>query len=643
MVAFSIRILFFHLFVAAMLLGFSGERAQADYELFGICFVGTCEGADEDDAELIDPKRYAAEITVLQDDSTDIEGAIKAVSELWRGRDRPVGGSAGLINRAKSDYQRIQAALYDQGHYAGTISITVNGRQASALKPGYQLPDKSSVIIRVEAGTVFRFGTTNIQNAAPTDVPKHDKVELPKDIGFAPDGIAKAGTIRRAGILSREGWRQLGHPLARISRTAVTAVHPDHLLDVHMVVDPGTKADFGPISVSGTELMDPEFVVYMTGLIPGQEYDPDDIERAKKRLDRLGVFSTKQIKEAAYVTPDGQLPLDVIVRENKLRRFGVGATLSSIDGAGVEAYWLHRNLFGKAERVKFRFGVTTPDNSFNIDQFEYVVGGTFTKPGVFNPDTDLIFDVYAMRESNDTYSGPSAGSSLLFTSYVTEDVTLTGGGFAEASEFTDVLGTRKFFVAGARGEAVFDNRRTKIEPIEGIYGRLAAIPFYEFERGNPAARFEGDARTYLSLGSKGQTVIAGRVLLGSLVGPSIHQTPSNMLFTAGGGGTIRGFGYKSIGVESRNGDVVGGRSLAVGSLEFRQRFLGDYGLVLFADAGTIDSASFPDFSSDIHIGAGVGLRYYTGLGAIRLDVATPVKTDSGQNGVALYVGIGQAF
>ena len=207
----------------------------------------------------------------------------------------------------------------------------------------------------------------------------------------------------------------------------------------------------------------------------------------------------------------------------------------------------------------------------------------------------------------------------------------------------DLDGKRKFFTAGLRGDITFDGRNSKIEPIEGFYVRLDAAPFYELERGNTAVRFEGEARGYLALSKKGHTVIAGRVILGTLFGPPISQTPSNMLFTAGGGNSIRGFGHKSIGVELPGGSVVGGRSLTVVSLELRQRFFESYGLVLFADAGRVGSSSTPDFSKDLHIGAGIGLRYYTSLGAIRLDVATPVKTDSGQNGVSLYVGIGQAF
>ena len=301
-------------------------------------------------------------------------------------------------------------------------------------------------------------------------------------------GVAKAGIVRRAGALSREGWRQLGHPLAKVSSSSVTAVHSDNRLDVRLFMNPGPRASFGAISVSGTELMDPQFVAYMTGLVPGQEYDPDAIRKAEKRLERLVVFSTRRLREAKFLTAIGQLPIDIVVREKKQRRLGIGATLSSIDGAGVEAYWLHRNLFGKAERVKFRFGVTSPDNSFNFNQFEYVLGGTFTKPGVFNPDTDLVFDLFAMRESNDTYAGPSAGGSLILTNYTTDEITLSGGVFSVASNFTDDLGKRKFFTAGLRGDITFDGRNSKIEPIEGFYVRLDAAPFYELERGNTAVR-----------------------------------------------------------------------------------------------------------------------------------------------------------
>jgi translocation and assembly module TamA len=137
-------------------------------------------------------------------------------------------------------------------------------------------------------------------------------------------------------------------------------------------------------------------------------------------------------------------------------------------------------------------------------------------------------------------------------------------------------------------------------------------------------------------------ILAGRGKVGMLVGAPIAETPPNKLFLAGGGGSVRGYPYRSIGVEE-NGQINGGRSLVEASLEARMRVTAAIGVVGFVDAGHVGAEAIPDFSERFRIGVGAGLRYQTGLGPIRLDVAAPLNRRPGDPRVAFYVGIGQAF
>jgi translocation and assembly module TamA len=138
-------------------------------------------------------------------------------------------------------------------------------------------------------------------------------------------------------------------------------------------------------------------------------------------------------------------------------------------------------------------------------------------------------------------------------------------------------------------------------------------------------------------------ILAGRVKVGSVVGADIADLPPNQLFLAGGGGSIRGYSYRGVGVETSTGDVIGGRSLVETSGEVRARVTDSIGVVGFVDAGYVGEQSYPDFSEEMRVGAGLGLRYLTGLGPIRLDVALPLNRRSGDPSYAFYVGIGQAF
>jgi translocation and assembly module TamA len=141
------------------------------------------------------------------------------------------------------------------------------------------------------------------------------------------------------------------------------------------------------------------------------------------------------------------------------------------------------------------------------------------------------------------------------------------------------------------------------------------------------------------------TVIAGRARLGAIVGASRNIIAPSRLFYAGGGGSVRGYGYQEIGPLNAIGDPVGGRSLAEFSLEARVRlkaFGGNFGVVPFVDAGNVYRASFPEFTG-LRVGAGLGLRYYSSFGPIRIDLGTPIGRREGEPLVAVYVSIGQAF
>lgn len=625
---------------------FVGIQPAAALELFGRCLIGTCE-ADEGQTEFIDPRVYSVEMTVdaTSPDTVDgtVEDAVKGASELWRGRDNAVAGSAGLVSRAKGDYRRILAALYTTGRYSGEISITVNGKEAAELTTGQDMPYQSTVTINVIAGPRYLFGRALVINQAPPTFDPGDQVDSPQDIGYASGKPARADVVQRAAALSREAWRQQGHPTAHILSTKATADHPANELNVALELEPGPKAVYGSLTVNGVQDMDPAFVAYMTGIQAGQEYDPDDLKRAQRRLDRLGVFSSRKIEEAKQVGPSGALPLTLIVQEKKQHRLGLGATLSTIDGAGLEAYWLHRNLFGKAEQLRFDAKIGGLGTSINPDQFDYSLGATLTQPGIFSPDTDLTWKAYGIRQYNETFSELGAGASATITHFLSDKTTLGVGAFTEFGEFEDIFGTRHFTTSGLHGSVLYDGRDSSVEPTRGLYAALDVKPFYEFQLSQPAVRAEVEMRAYVAVNEKARTVLAGRVKTGSIVGPGISQSPPSFLFNAGGGSSVRGYEFEGIGVINDRGQESGGKSLFEASLELRQRVYGNFGVVAFADAGTVGTESLIDFSQDIKIGVGAGLRYYTGLGPIRVDIAFPLNKTPGDADFAIYAGIGQAF
>ncbi|MEL6752275.1 MAG: outer membrane protein assembly factor, partial [Pseudomonadota bacterium] len=266
------------------------SHPAAAFELFGRCLFGKCDTQNGSDAgiELIDPLFYDLTFKVEDEAEVSVQRAVEASSQLYNGKDDPVSGDTGLLANAKGDYRRILAALYNQGHYGPSVSITIDGVQAADLKPGAEFSERPTVFVAVESGPKYNFGTVEVINQAPKPEDRDDRVRELYEIDFKSGRRAEASLIRTAGQLNVKQWRELGYPKARVESREAVALHPQQQLDVTLRMDPGRKASFGAVSVEGTDRMDPAFVAYMTGLVPGEEYDPDTLARARKRLERLG-------------------------------------------------------------------------------------------------------------------------------------------------------------------------------------------------------------------------------------------------------------------------------------------------------------------------------------------------------------------
>ncbi|WP_348984713.1 autotransporter assembly complex family protein [Devosia sp. J2-20] len=624
--------------MAATSLGMAAAPVAA-FEIFGLKLF---EDPNAVDAEVViaDPQPYVVSVAVNGDGA--LESVVRNASSLVADETKPASGAAGLLAKARGDYRRLVAALYNEGYYGGVVSIRVGGQEAAKLAPDVNLPDPVDVAIVVEPGPLFRFNSVDVVNAAPITSDPFDFVPPPSTRGFGRGEIARSSVILQAEQLALRAWRQQGFPKAVIASREVVADHANSSVDVTITVNPGRKAAFGDVTVTGTERMDPEFVRRQTGLVVGEEYDPDTLALAQKRLDRLEVFRAARLEAAESIGVDGLLPYTLIVQELPGARFGVGANYSSIDGLGVEGYHLWRNLFGQAERLRLDARIASIAYPIDTEQFDYSFGGTFTKPGIFTPDTDLVAAVAAERTIYPTYTETSASGRLGLTHIFSDEITIEGGASLERSRFDDSFGTRDFTTAGLYGGATLDFRNDRVDATAGWYAQASVEPFYEFRFANAGARVTLEGRTYFGFGENDPFVLAGRIKGGALVGPALSEISPDKLFFAGGGGSVRGYGYKSIGVNDGAGNVTGGRYLLEGSLEARMRINEAFGIVGFLDGGYVAADVFPSID-DLRLGAGAGLRYYTGLGPLRLDAAIPLNKKPGDADYAVYVGIGQAF
>ncbi|WP_420556603.1 autotransporter assembly complex protein TamA [Roseovarius sp.] len=536
-----------------------------------------------------------------------------------------------ILAAARADYARMVGALYDAGFYGGVVSIRVDGREASDISPIAGPNRINRVDVIVQPGPPFTFSRAAIGPVAP-------ETELPE--GYARGQRAAATVISDAAEAGVTGWREAGHAKVELSGQSITADHRNATLASDIRLSPGPRLRFGDLVITRPSAVRANRIRAIAGLPSGKVFSPEELEDASQRLRRTGAFRSVVLNEAAVPNPDGTLDIQAEVIDAKPRRIGFGAEIASLEGLTLSGFWLHRNLLGGAERFRIEGEVGgIGGDSGGID---YRLSARFERPATFTPDTTAFLEARIEELDEEEYRQTTfeigGGVSHIFSDELEGELGIA----YQYAEIDDDLGSRTNELLLLPAKLTFDNRDDALDATEGVYVGLEATPFLALDAGDPAFRLYADARTYVGFGENDTIVLAGRTQLGSVTGASLVDVPPDMLFFSGGSNTVRGQSYQSLGVDLGGGNTSGGRSFLAVSGELRARVADNWQVVGFADTGYVGRDSFGDGTGDWHSGAGFGVRYDTGIGPIRFDVATPLDGDAGQD-YEFYIGIGQAF
>lgn len=606
------------------------------FEIFGFKLFESDEPAA---IEIADPLSYTVTLDV---EGPDPEGELKddleAASQLVRASEDPVPGSIGLIQRANSDFEQLVAALFENGRYAGEVRILINGRPLADLPPDADLKSVEPVPVRilVMPGKPFRFGNVVIRDsdgeAYVSSVPGLATGELARSIVILD---VERALVRELG--------NSGHPFAEVASRDIVADHARGILDVSLVLEAGPVAPFGETAVDGAESVDSAFIARITGIPEGEQYDPAEIAAAEKRLRALEVFSSVTVRGADSLSADGAVPVQVTVSERKHRFLGVGATYSSTDGGGLEAYWGHRNLFGRAEKLRVEGSVSSLGETAEPRDLTYRGAVLFEKPGVLGPASKFTSRLEIAQENPDAFRRFSVEAAVGITYELTDTQTVSAGVDVEYARLTDSFDVDRETVTVALPlEYVRDTRDNELDPTTGTRLALLLEPAHEINAGATFVKLRAEASAYRALDEQKRFVVAGRVAAGSIYGADLAEIPANRRFYAGGGGSVRGYGFQDIGPVNAAGNPTGGRSMLETSAELRIRLTENIGIVPFIDAGLVSASQ--DFSgTEFKVGAGLGLRYRTPFGPLRIDVAVPLNKGPLDPDYGIYAGIGQAF
>ncbi|MDE1151636.1 MAG: autotransporter assembly complex protein TamA [Micavibrio sp.] len=403
---------------------------------------------------------------------------------------------------------------------------------------------------------------------------------------------------------------------------------------VAFTVKAGAKAVFGPVTFENNGKVSQGYLAKMVPWKEGECFRRDKIESL-----RAALFETALFSRADLVIPDapkagGVVPVTLQLKERPPRSVSFGLSYYTDEGPGVSASWKHRNFLGGGETVEATAKVSSLLQSLQ---------GKMTSPYFLRHDQSLSLTTALTHEDSDAYVERNLDGGAAIKRVFSKRLSATTGVNLSFSNIEDksLRTTDTFGLLSFPQTMTYDSRDNPLDARHGWLLDASAEPFIDMLGTSPAFwKTEGSARTYVPFGKK--FTLAGRAKIGSILGPATADVPATERFYAGGGGSVRGFGYQEVGPMAA-GKPSGGRSLAEASAEARLRVTETIGAVAFLDAGSVSETVAPDFNN-LSVGAGLGLRYYTSFGPLRLDVGVPLNNkEDTSSSYQLYISIGQAF
>lgn len=553
---------------------------------------------------------------------------------------------AQISARARTDGELLERLLRNYGYYDGYVTRSVSQIQPGQASTADEPPKEPEVRFDIIPGTQYRFGAIDL-GALPA-APDHEA--LRKSFEIWPGDPLLADRIVSESFDLDTALGESGYPFATIGDPSLLVDHARQEGDLTLPVQPGGRYRFGEVVSGRPDFLSSRHLQEIARFDPGDIYKRSDEMDLRRAIVATGLVSSVTIERRAVAPPaggaDGTVVLDVGMTKAKLRTIAGAVGYGSGEGFRVEGSWEHRNLFPPEGALRLRGIAGTK---------EQLVGATFRRNNWHGRDKVLTLDAYASNVDRDAYAARTASlvgtyervSTLLYQKKLTWGVGLEVVATDEReTKAKDVESARRtYFIGALPFHALYDTSDSLLDPTKGfrVGGRVSPEISLRNNQQSTYVRTQLDVSYYQPLG--GKVVIAGRGRAGGIFGTDIANIAPSRRFYAGGGGSVRGYGYQEIGPRDEQDEPNGGRSLVEFSLEARVRtglFGGAVSVVPFIDGGAVDQSSTPGFK-DMRFGAGVGLRYNTGFGPIRVDVATPLNPRPGDNPVAVYVALGQAF
>ncbi len=555
--------------------------------------------------------------------------------------------------RARADEELLGDILRTYGYYDGDVVRQLSGGRRARADDADEDADIStepSVRFDILPGVRYRFGRIDLGRLPSLAEP--DASRLIAAFGIQPGDPLYADRIIEREIELRVALGESGYPFALLDEPELLIDHARAEGDLTLDVQPGGKYVFGPVASSDERFLSGRHLSRIARFDPGDVFQQSLETDLRRAIIATGLVSSVTVIPRQTRAPQGDQPgevaLDVEFERAPLRTIAGAIGYGTEDGFKVEARWEHRNLFPPEGALRLRGILGTREalasvgvrrNNFlgrdqvlNVDLFasdittQAVDSRGFGTRGTFEKVSNLLFQKPISWQ---------IGGELLYTDERNRTVRTAPGG---------PVPRQTFLIGGLFGSVTLDASDDLLDPSQGYRATLFLAPEASRSEGSESfyLRAQGDAAYYQSVGS---TVLAARVRAATIQGAEAADiAPSRRLY-GGGGASVRGYGFQGVGPRDDFGNPEGGASLVEFAAEARIEtglLGGAVEVVPFIDAGTVGRGSTPDFA-DIRWGAGIGIRYKTTFGPIRVDVAAPLNPTAFDSPVVVYVSLGQAF
>jgi translocation and assembly module TamA len=606
-------------------------------------------------AHAADPQTYKVELAGTG--NRDMDSTLKATSDLQALRSSAPVSPFGLIGRARSDVDRLTTVLESFGYYEAKVLIKING--LALTDPGLgdaltALPkgNDAKVVISFTLGQVYHLREIDIDGDWPASIDPRATLDLKTgQLAVAANVLAAAGKLLAA-------LQEQGYAFAVVDPPVAYEAAEAPELDLKVHLNAGRKVNIGEIHIEGLKRVHEKVARSRLLIHSGDLYKPSVIEKARHDLLALNVFAQVSVQTGTQPDDSGGVPVTFKIRERLRHLITVNAAYSSDLGGSGGSTWTDRNLFGNADQLSLTASVINLGGS-DTTGVGYDTSAKYLIPEFLHRDQSLLFTVGAIKQSLQAYEQTAKTSSVILSRKLSS-IWSVSAGLSTADEQIIQAGNTNFYTLVATPFVIAYDSTNLASPLDdprhGFRGSIGVTPTLAI--GHPNTTFiisQVKLATFFDLNNllpldPGRTVLAARGLAGLAQGAGELSLPPDQRFYGGGSGTIRGYRYQSVGPvftsppspASAAGVPIGGTGITAASLELRQRVGTNFGFALFVDAGQV-SASLRATPEEVRVGAGAGVRYYTPIGPIRLDIAVPTKSRPNQDTFDIYIGLGQSF